>query len=136
MTIFADSSALLEFLDADGGAHDEVVAAVGDALARGDAILTTNYVLLETASIAQRRLGFEETRRFLANTVRVLTVHWVDQTTHDLAVSALLAAGRRGLSLVDCVSFEVMRERGIREALALDRHFSEQGFECLPKGAI
>ena len=43
------------------------------------------------------------------------------------AIGALLAAGRR-LSLVDCVSFTVMRRLGIREYLGLDPHFEEQGF--------
>ena len=32
----------------------------------------------------------------------------------------------------DCVSFETMRRLGIKNAFALDRHFSEQGFECVP----
>ncbi len=134
MTIFVDSSAFLEFLDADTRSHDAVVAAVGEALAQGDTLLTTNYVILETASICQHRLGVEVTRKFLTQTGRVATVHWVNQAIHDLAVSALLAAGRRGLSLVDCTSFEIMRQRGLRQAFALDRHFDEQGFECLPRG--
>jgi len=34
-------------------------------------------------------------------------------------------------SLVDCVSFEVMEQRGIRSALAYDRHFVQAGFEAL-----
>jgi predicted nucleic acid-binding protein len=46
--------------------------------------------------------------------------------------SALLTANRRQLSLVDCVSFEMMRRLGIKTAFTYDRHFSEQGFECLP----
>jgi predicted nucleic acid-binding protein len=38
------------------------------------------------------------------------------------------AANRRSLSLVDCVSFVVMRQLAIRDAFAFDRHFEEQGF--------
>jgi predicted nucleic acid-binding protein len=45
------------------------------------------------------------------------------------ALVSLLAAGRKKLSLVDCVSFGIMREAGIRKAFAFDRHFTEQGFE-------
>jgi predicted nucleic acid-binding protein len=33
---------------------------------------------------------------------------------------------------VDCTSFEVMRRRGIRRALAVDGHFAEHGFETIP----
>ena len=34
-------------------------------------------------------------------------------------------------SLTDCVSFVVMRERGITRALAFDQHFAQAGFEPL-----
>ena len=36
------------------------------------------------------------------------------------------------LSLADAVSFEVMRSRGIRQALSLDEHFELAGFELVP----
>jgi predicted nucleic acid-binding protein len=36
------------------------------------------------------------------------------------------------LSLADAVSFEVMKERRLRHALALDTHFELAGFELLP----
>ena len=50
---------------------------------------------------------------------------------HAVAVSALLAADRRRLSLVDCCSFQIMRRLGIRQALAYDQHFAEHGFEVI-----
>lgn len=34
-------------------------------------------------------------------------------------------------SLTDCASFEIMRVRGISEALAHDRHFEQAGFKAL-----
>jgi len=34
-------------------------------------------------------------------------------------------------SLTDCISFVVMRERGIRRALTYDHHFEQAGFEAL-----
>jgi predicted nucleic acid-binding protein len=38
-------------------------------------------------------------------------------------------AHRRGLSLVDCTSFAIMRRQAITRAFHFDRHFQEQGFE-------
>jgi len=35
---------------------------------------------------------------------------------------------RRGLSLVDCASFVVMRRYGIEEAFAFDEDFEKEGF--------
>ncbi len=44
----------------------------------------------------------------------------------------MMAANRRKLSPVDCVSFAVMRERRIREAFAFDQHVRGEGFEWEP----
>jgi len=49
-----------------------------------------------------------------------------------VGVTALLAAGHRQLSLVDCVSFEVMRREGIRRVFAFDAHFADHGFDTIP----
>jgi predicted nucleic acid-binding protein len=46
--------------------------------------------------------------------------------------SALLAANRRLLSLVDCTSFQTMRLRGISRVFTFDHHFKEYGFEVQP----
>ncbi len=39
----------------------------------------------------------------------------------------------RGYSLTDCVSFVVMRERGIATAFAFNRHFEQEGFAREPR---
>jgi hypothetical protein len=57
-----------------------------------------------------------------------VALEWVTREDHELTAEALLVADRRRLSLVDCVSFEVMRRLDIRECLAFDQHFAEQGF--------
>lgn len=67
-----------------------------------------------------------------AEVLPALEIHWVDEGTQRSAVHALLVAARRDLSLVDCVSLEVMRRLGTDRAFTLDQHFSEQGFQVLP----
>jgi predicted nucleic acid-binding protein len=52
------------------------------------------------------------------------------------AMSALLAANRRTLSLVDCTSFEIMRESGLDTVFTFDAHFSEQGFKVIPQTEV
>ena len=61
-----------------------------------------------------------------------LSTVFVDRTVHEAAVSAVLAAQRRELSLVDMVSFEIMRRAGIRSAFTFDDHFPRFGFDIQP----
>ncbi len=67
-------------------------------------------------------------RDFQEVIVPILSVEFIDPTTHNAGVSAVLTASRRGLSLVDCVSFEIIRTLGVETVLAFDKHFEEQGF--------
>ena len=62
----------------------------------------------------------------------LITVDLVDEFVHGAALAALLTANRRDLSLVDCVSFEIMRRRDVARAFALDSDFSKQGFAVVP----
>jgi predicted nucleic acid-binding protein len=47
-------------------------------------------------------------------------------------LGALKRRLNQSFSLTDAVSFAVMAERGIKEALALDHHFSAAGFLTVP----
>ncbi len=93
---------------------------------------TTSYVVLETVSLVQSRVGLVPLRDFAENLMPMLSVTWVTEDLHRRGFDRLIRENRRHLSLVDCVSFEFMRERGLREALALDADFAEAGFRILP----
>jgi predicted nucleic acid-binding protein len=133
MSVFADTSGLLAVLDRDDAGHERAKASWLQLLASGTPLITSNYVIVETVALLQNRLGMEAVRLFEEDVVPVLDIKWVDEAVHHGATSALLAAARRRLSLVDCASFEIMRHHGCKTALTLDAHFREQGFTCLPE---
>jgi predicted nucleic acid-binding protein len=62
--------------------------------------------------------------------LRPFSVVSIDDATHRAAVSALLAGGP--MTLVDLVSFEVMRRLQIETAFAFDPDFARQGFALVP----
>jgi len=132
MSAFVDTSAFFAVLDADDGNHDRARQVWEDLLTQEAVLVCSNYVLVETLALVQRRLGLPAVRTFQEDIMPVLNVEWVDETIHQVGIASVLAAARRGLSLVDCVSFEIMRRLGIKTAFAFDHHFEEQGFECLP----
>jgi predicted nucleic acid-binding protein len=60
-----------------------------------------------------------------------IEVIWVDESLHREAVSLLMARQDKTYSLCDTVSFVLMQQRGITEALTTDRHFEQEGFRRL-----
>ena len=131
MTVFVDTSALYALFDRDDAAHRPVAKRWSTLLDAPRPLVTTNYVLVETTALLQRRLGMAAVRDFNDAVLPILTLHWVDETLHWRGVSRQRRADRRGLSFVDCISFEVMEERGIRDALAVDDDFKNEGFRLL-----
>jgi len=136
MNVFIDTSALLAVLDADDANHKAARPFWERIVAAGDTLVSHNYVLVETSALALRKLGLEALRLLERDIVPILHVIWVNKEIHASGASAQLVAARRSLSLVDCVSFEVMRRSGIRTAFSFDRHFREYGYEILPTRPI
>ncbi|MFO1432206.1 MAG: PIN domain-containing protein [Candidatus Competibacteraceae bacterium] len=94
---FVDTAALLALLDGDDRYHQ--AAATWRSLLAEDAVLiTTNYVLIETYALVQRRLGMEAIRILSQDFVPLLDIDWLNEKIHNAAVAALLTAGRRQLS--------------------------------------
>jgi predicted nucleic acid-binding protein len=61
----------------------------------------------------------------------LLEVVWVDEELHRLAVAYLWQRPDKRYSLCDVVSFLLMQQRGISEALTTDHHFEQAGLQKL-----
>lgn len=125
--IFLDTSAIYALADADDDRHESAERLFEAARKSGRGILTHSYMLVESAALLQRRLGLRTALAFL-DKARYFTVRWVTQEIHSEAVAYLAEQGRSKLSLVDAVSFCVMRREGITEVLGFDGHFQDAGF--------
>lgn len=130
--LFVDTSALLAVLNADDRNHAAAADSWAKVIRGGRPLFSHNYVLVECSALVGRRLGLDALRVLEQDVVPVLTILWVTEALHRAAVGAQLLASRRDLSLVDCVSFEVIRAAGLQQVLAFDPHFAELGFEVLP----
>lgn len=133
--IFVDTSAFYAILDRDDDAHAAARTTWTELLSEnaGPAPVTSNYVVVESCALIQSRLGMEAVRTFNDALLPLVRLYWIATQDHMAAAHALLTANRRGLSLVDCSSFQLMRRVGANEAFTFDRHFSEQGFEIRPR---
>lgn len=129
--VLVDTSGLYAVLDASDPNHAWAAAAMTTLLDDQTPLRTHSYVLVEAAALVQSRLGMRAAAVLQDHWVQLLDVRWVDAALHQRAVSALLAAERRSVSLVDWVSFEMMREEHLRRALSTDGHFAERGYELI-----
>ena len=125
---FVDTSAIYAILDRSDANHQAAKTCWFALLDSGESLFTTNYVVVESRALAQNRLGLEAVRCINEELLPVMEIVWLDEPTHSTAMAVLLAAQRRKLSLVDCVSFAVSRLRGAQVAFAFDQHFVEEGF--------
>lgn len=96
-------------------------------------VVTTGWVLMEVADALSAPVVRQRTHQFLERIA-------VDPNTTVIADfdpwfgRGLKLYGERrdkGWSLTDCISFAVMQERGMSEALTGDHHFVQAGFRAL-----
>ena len=128
MNVFVDTSAFYAVLSRSDSNYEKAVQdwnnLIDDQSVR---FCTSNYVVVETCALVRNRLGHDAMRSFLDSLLPLAIMLWVDQKTHAAAIAAMIAHGKKGPSLVDSSSFELMRDSGITKALAYDKHFAAQG---------
>ena len=125
--IFLDTSAIYALADKADTNHVTAYNKFEDALKSGETFLLHNYILLESAALLQARLGVPSAILFLKD-AKSFELEWVDLDLHEEAAKELEKIGKRGISLVDCMSFVVMRRRSVQRVLAFDPDFHDQGF--------
>lgn len=125
--MFLDTSGLLCFFDNRDFRHAEASAYVESANIR----LTTNYVLAELIPLCQvRGLNRDKTLEFIEILVKnpLLEIIWIDEDLHNQGFELLQNRLDKNYSLCDAVSFVLMHEHGMIEALTTDKHFEQEGF--------
>jgi predicted nucleic acid-binding protein len=125
--ILLDTSAIYALADKADINHMTAYKKFEDVLKSGETFLLHNYILLESAALLQARLGLPSAILFLKD-AKSFQMEWVDLDLHEEAAKELERIGKRGISLVDCTSFLVMRRKGIQKVLAFDPDFKDQGF--------
>jgi uncharacterized protein len=129
---FADTSWWVAWSLPGDGRHSDALALL-DHLGSAEQVLTTNLIVGETWTFLRRKdchataLSFVDRVEALAEGAR-LTVHRVTDEQEDKAWDWLRKHDERVYSFVDATSFQVMRDRRLREALAFDQDFAAAGF--------
>jgi len=133
MNILIDTAAFLAVLNANDQFHPAAKQSWNEMLASDSTLISSNYIILETTALLQHRFGIEAVRLFETDVLPIIEIIWIEEIVHKQGISALLAANRRDLSLVDCTSFEIMRHIGLDTVFTFDPHYREQGFSLIPE---
>ena len=131
-TIFADTSYYIALTNA----NDEFAEAAYEyTKGFGGFFVTTAWVLTEVANYLRQSPNRPLVLSLVADLRNDRRVDIVAPTQRLFDQGLDLYADRpdKEWSLTDCISFVVMRERGITEALTGDRHFEQAGFVTLLK---
>ena len=134
--VFADTSGWASFFLEDDRHHAKAFSLITQWKQQNRNIVTTNYVLSELIVLLSSR---GQQRSAVLNYIKTIrSADWVeiihiDKSLDEKAWQLLADRLDKQWSLVDAVSFVVMQERGITEALAADRHFEQAHFVRLLK---
>lgn len=129
-TVFADTSYYVALTNPD----DEYAGAACEHTGGfGGLLLTTAWVLTEVAN----HLRHVPNRPLLLSLVADLrddprvTIIPPSPGLFDRGLALFAERPDKEWSLTDCISFVVMREQGLSEALTSDHHFEQAGFVAL-----
>jgi uncharacterized protein len=129
--VFADTAYFIGLLNPLDVAHDLAVEYSNLV----DRIVTTEWVLLELAdglSDSLNRVHFGTIREGLLARPLVEVIP-LGMDLHQRAINLYISRPDKEWSLTDCVSFIVMTDRKLLEALTTDHHFMQAGFKALLK---
>jgi len=129
-----DTSALLALARSNDQYHDEAVRIAERHLDSGGRFLGTTLILAELYSHLLYLRGSRSARVALQQLLEDSAHSWIAvdvDLVQAAAVNWLTRFPDQSLSLVDAVSFEVMRRHRTKRAFAFDHHFEIVGYELV-----
>lgn len=130
--IYVDTSAFYALIDRSDKYHEPAKELWPSLLESHVILVTSNYVVTETMSLLQWRLGFEAASLWYKAVLGVSEVHWADEEIHQQAYQLWMNLGRRNYTMVDCVSYITMNQHQIEKAFCFKGSYLEQGVTILP----
>lgn len=132
MTVFADTFAFIAWLNPSDDSHS-LVARYLDTF--NGHILTTEWVFMELADALCAPHARSTVVAFLqaARADPMFEIIEYSSDSYQAGFDLYAARSDKSWSLTDCISFSVMTDRGLIEALTADHHFEQAGFHAVFK---
>lgn len=131
--VFLDSAYVVALAQSTDAHHSPAVEMSKQLVTHRVLSVTTGAVLLEIGNALARVKSREAAIRFITHLQNSPAVEIIPLTKDLLAAGWELFRQRpdKDWSWTDCISFVVMKERGLKQALTSDGHFEQAGFVAL-----
>ena len=130
---FLDTGYLIALFSAKDTFHEQALALQARAMQERRRLLTTDAVVFEVGAafsrVTLRTAGAAIIHTLLSDPNIEVVAATAPQ--RDAAIELFTQHQDKDWSLCDCLSFTLMRERGLDSALAADHHFAQAGFVAL-----
>ena len=130
--ILFDTSGFFALINERDRMHNKAVAWI-DAQRRRIRPVSTEWIVGETCTLLVARKRPHLVPRFLdyVDSSAALLLVNPDDTLLRAAKALIRQQAEQSYSFVDCISFCLMKERGIRKALTTDSHYRKAGFAAV-----
>jgi predicted nucleic acid-binding protein len=128
--VFADAFYYIALLNPADRFHAAAIEATQVLL---EPLVTTAWVLIEVADALSAPAVRHRTGRLLEEIKDDPNVTLISEFEpwFERGLALFRSRADKSWSLTDCISFEVMSARGLRDALTGDHHFVQAGFRAL-----
>jgi len=136
-TVLVDTSAWIGILNRKDGRHAESLGRYQELSRAGARLVTSNYVIDETATHLRYEAGLRAALAFRETLVSAtgkghLRIGWIDEKLEREGWRILEQYSDVKLSLTDATSVALARSAKIVEVFGLDADFEALGFVVLP----
>jgi predicted nucleic acid-binding protein len=130
--VLVDTSGFFALMDERDPLHEKAVVWL-EANSKRIRPVTTEWIVGETCTLLVARKRPHLVSRFLdyVNSSTALLLVNPDDTLLRATKAMIRQQAGQGYSFADCISFCLMKERAIRNALTTDSHYRKAGFIAL-----
>lgn len=129
--VLLDAVGVIALLNRQDQWHDGAASVFALLVGQRRRLFATSLVMAEVGNAFARTAHRESVAAFHDELLEQGRVVFPTESDWRFGWGAYRRSSAGGPSFVDCVSFEVMRRRGVREAFTNDRHFADAGFRVL-----
>lgn len=131
--VFLDTAYAIALSSSNDIFHQRAVLLAEQLETTGTRLITTCAVLLEIGNSLSKQCYRSAAIRLLdaLETDPQVEIIQISKQLYDQAYQLYRERSDKEWGLIDCLSFIVMRERSLGEALTTDQHFLQAGFRAL-----